>query len=512
MKYPLTPEGMYGELFEAVQLGGVFQDSKIFVDAIPQKPVPEILQNFRENRDHGDFSLVDFVHQNFKNQAKVDFVQLPKELSLEKRLHLQWDQLERAPDIARENSSLIPLPKAYIVPGGRFGEIYYWDSYFTLLGLKVSGKTALMASMVDNFAYLIETVGHIPNGNRSYFVSRSQPPFFAKMVELLAEVMQDETIFIRFLPAMQKEYDFWMAGSEQLQTGEAISRVVKYGEHMLLNRYYDDLDTPRPESFSEDLELLEGAGNSPELLRQIRAACESGWDFSSRWLKDPMELKSIETSDLLPVDLNVLMAEMERIIAKSLFLSENVTEAELFIQKWQNRIWAIQQCFWDDGTGLFLDIHWKTKETVQRPSLATLFPLWANVADESQAKKVLDYAEKNFLKPGGLVTSNEYSGQQWDAPNGWAPLQWIGFLALRNYGKTDLALELANRWTHLNEQVFVRTGKMMEKYNVEDLGQEAGGGEYPVQDGFGWTNGVYLAMIEWIKKEGESSVEETPAV
>ncbi|MDO9552286.1 alpha,alpha-trehalase TreF [Rhodonellum sp.] len=501
MKTPLTPETMYGELFEAVQLGGVFQDSKMFVDAIPQKPVAEILRDFRESSHHEGFSLVDFVRENFKTQAIVDSAQLPRDLPLEKRLHLQWDLLERAPDQQVENSSLIPLPKAYIVPGGRFGEIYYWDSYFTLLGLKVSGKTALMASMVDNFAHLIETVGHIPNGNRSYFISRSQPPFFAKMVELLAEVMQDEKIFLQYLPAMLKEYDFWMAGADQLNTGEAISRVVKFEENIYLNRYYDDLDTPRPESFVEDLELLESAGNTPELLRQIRAACESGWDFSSRWLKDPMELKSIETFDLLPVDLNVLMAEIERIIAKSLAISDRIAEAEAFVQKWANRKKAIQQHFWDDRSGLFLDIHWKTKETVYRPSLAAFFPLWTNVAHESQAERVLEYAEKNFLKPGGLVTSNQYSGQQWDAPNGWAPLQWIGFLAMHNYGNNELALDLAHRWTQLNEQVFERTGKMMEKYNVEDLSQEAGGGEYPVQDGFGWTNGVFLAMKEWMKKQ-----------
>ena len=138
MKTLLTPETMYGELFEVVQLSGIFQDSKMFVDAIPRKPIAEILRNYREERQQEDFSLVDFVHQNFKTQAIVDSAQLPRELSLEKRLHLQWDQLERAPDQEVENSSLIPLPKAYIVPGGRFGEIYYWDSFFTLLGLKVS--------------------------------------------------------------------------------------------------------------------------------------------------------------------------------------------------------------------------------------------------------------------------------------------------------------------------------------------------------------------------------------
>ena len=128
-----------------------------------------------------------------------------------------------------------------------------------------------------------------------------------------------------------------------------------------------------------------------------------------------------------------------------------------------------------------------------------LYPLWAGIATEEQAKSVIDCVGKHFMKPGGLVTTNFNSGQQWDAPNGWAPLQWIGFEAFWNYGRRDLAITLAERWTGLNEKVFERTGKMMEKYNVEDLSLEAGGGEYPVQDGFGWTNGVYLAMKERLK-------------
>jgi alpha,alpha-trehalase len=129
-----------------------------------------------------------------------------------------------------------------------------------------------------------------------------------------------------------------------------------------------------------------------------------------------------------------------------------------------------------------------------------LYPLYSGMASPEQGARVLDYVEKNFLKPGGLVTTNFNTGQQWDAPNGWAPLQWIGFQAMLRYGRKDLAKTLAERWTYLNESVFDRTGKMMEKYNVEDLSLEAGGGEYPVQDGFGWTNGVYLALKEWLRE------------
>ena len=128
-----------------------------------------------------------------------------------------------------------------------------------------------------------------------------------------------------------------------------------------------------------------------------------------------------------------------------------------------------------------------------------MYPLFAGVASPDQANRSIEYLSTHFLRPGGWVTTENKSGQQWDAPNGWAPLQWITFIGLKNYGAMDLANEAANRWLNLNEQVFNRTGRMMEKYNVEDLSLDAGGGEYPVQDGFGWTNGVYLALSNEIK-------------
>lgn len=273
-----------------------------------------------------------------------------------------------------------------------------------------------------------------------------------------------------------------------------------------LNRYWDDENTPRAESYVEDIELSDQSRRFPEkLYRNIRAACESGWDFSSRWLYDPMDLKSIQTIALIPVDLNVLIAETERIIIDSMELYKEDEQVITRMKNFRkNRIEGIERYCWEEERGIFLDFHIKFKEKVDRPSLAMLYPLWAKVAEPLQADRVLDYVEKHFLKAGGLVTTEINSGQQWDAPNGWAPLQWIGFQAMLNYGRADMARTLAQRWTKLNESVFERTGKMMEKYNVEDLSLQAGGGEYPVQDGFGWTNGVYLAMKTWLKENPNS--------
>jgi len=122
--------------------------------------------------------------------------------------------------------------------------------------------------------------------------------------------------------------------------------------------------------------------------------------------------------------------------------------------------------------------------------------MYFKIASPEQAKAVASIIEKNFLQSGGVTTTLETTGQQWDAPNGWAPLQWITIQGLENYGMHDLAKETATRWIALNKKVYQRTGKLMEKYNVYDTALDAGGGEYPSQDGFGWTNGVLLKLLK----------------
>jgi alpha,alpha-trehalase len=126
--------------------------------------------------------------------------------------------------------------------------------------------------------------------------------------------------------------------------------------------------------------------------------------------------------------------------------------------------------------------------------LAAVFPLFFEIATSSQASAVEKVLRDKFLKPGGLTTTLLHSGQQWDAPNGWAPLQWIAYRGLLNYGFEDLANQIKTNWINVNLKVYANTGKMTEKYDVWSKDGEASGGEYPNQDGFGWTNGVFLAL------------------
>jgi alpha,alpha-trehalase len=401
----------------------------------------------------------------------------------------------RNPD-QETKGTLIPLPNSYIVPGGRFGEIYYWDSYFTMLGLQAAGRTETIENMVDNFAYLIETIGFIPNGNRSYFLTRSQPPFFSLMVDVLAEQKGDD-VYTKYLPALQKEYDFWMNGGDKVSaTMSAFEHVVQLTDDDMLNRYWDSGTRPRAESYKEDVELLEHSTRTKgEVYQHLRAACESGWDFSSRWFKDGQTLGTIHTMDILPVDLNSLLYNLEKTIAHAYELKGEKDKKAEFENLAQKRKTAISTYHWNNEMGYFMDYDFVEKQLTDKKSLAGVFPLFFNVADQNQADEVAKMIKSEFLQPGGVVTSLAGTGQQWDLPNGWAPLQWIGIQGLKNYGFDDLAKKISNNWVKLNTDVYHRTGKLLEKYNVEDTSLLSGGGEYEVQDGFGWTNGVLLKLM-----------------
>ncbi len=493
-----TPDQLFAQLFSDVQTGHLFDDSKTFVDAIPHADPEIILAAYELEHQQPDFDLRAFVLEHFELpiQDESTFV-ADKERPVREHIEQLWDLLTRQADSQQARSSLIPLPKPYIVPGGRFREIYYWDSYFTMLGLKASGRVAMIANMVDNFAYLIDRVGHIPNGNRSYFCSRSQAPFFALMVELLAEAKQDHKVYLHYLPQLTKEYAFWMAGAEQLQTeGAALRRVVRVGEGYL-NRYWDDAPLPRQESHLEDVELAAASSREAgDLYRDIRAACESGWDFSSRWFADSQDMASIRTTEVLPVDLNVLLYKLESVLALACDLAGDDAWTGLYAGRAKGRKQLLQTRFFDARHGFFTDLLLPDLQPSASLSLAGAFPLFLELATPAQAQSVAERLRNDFLRPGGWVTTRERSGQQWDAPNGWAPLQWVVYLGLCHYGFVSDAQEGARRWVDNNLKVYQATGKLVEKYDVEQLGLLAGGGEYAVQDGFGWTNGVLLALMD----------------
>lgn len=485
-----------GPLFEAVQMNHTLPDGKTFPDCLPRLPLETIRAEYEKFKNTPGFDLSDFILSHFDLPAdnSADF-KSDTNNSIEEHIHTLWPVLTREPDKAQ--GSLIPLPNAYIVPGGRFREVYYWDSYFTMLGLKVSGRWDMIENMVENFAYLLDTVGHIPNGNRTYYVGRSQPPFFALMVQLL-RTWKGQNVLLRYLPHLEKEYAFWMHGGASLTKGStAAHRAVRLLDGVLLNRHWDEHDTPRPESYKEDVETARASEQEDAIVyRHLRAAAESGWDFSSRWFKDGESLATIRTTDLVPVDLNGLLYFLEKTLAEAYGASGNAQKSNDFKQAADNRLAALNRYCWDEARGFYFDFDFILGVRTEHCTLAAVFPLFFGMASTEQAQKVAKMIEDQFLQTGGVATTLVFSGQQWDAPNGWAPLQWMAFKGLYQYGFTALANEIKSRWLRANQAIYQKTGKMTEKYNVYEQDLEAGGGEYPLQDGFGWTNGVYLALIE----------------
>ena len=521
IKYPPTPDKIYGQLFKDVQLQQIFPDGKTFVDCTPKRKVADIMYDYGMIKGV-KLNVKQFVENNFNlppAPPQLNYIQQEKEAAV----HIKnlWSVLRRDADVSprwegndANGISLLALPYPYIVPGGRFREVYYWDSYFTMLGLRESGETAMIENMVKNFDYLIYNFGHVPNGNRTYYLSRSQPPFFCMMVDILASI-KGKYIYKKYLPSMLKEYAYWMDGADEVKTGEAVKRVLKLNDGTVLNRYWDENSTPRQESYKQDYETADTVAlelamlikvSSEEKLKEIldqrkadacmdlRAAAESGWDFSSRWFIDPNKISTIQTTNIIPVDLNCLLFKMERIISMGLKVNGKPKLAVQYEKKAAARKAAIIKYCWNNEKGFFFDYNSKSLQQSEIITAAGMFPLFVKIATTAQAAAVAKTIETNLLKDGGIVTTTNNTGQQWDAPNGWAPLQWIAVNGFKNYSNNKMAKTIAQRWLAINDKVYAATGKMMEKYNVEDISKEAGGGEYPSQDGFGWTNGVYLGL------------------
>jgi alpha,alpha-trehalase len=506
------PSQLYGDLFAAVQGSGLFGDSKVFADAIARGTPSEILAAWNSQRRMPGFSLRQFVGEHFTLESEAVF-SAPAAAHLDLCQHIAglWPVLMRTMRVPASGSSLLPLPFAAVVPGGRFHEAYYWDSYFSLLGMAPGANDERIEGIVKNFAYLIDTYGHVPNGTRTYYLSRSQPPFFYEMVALSSR-NDPAAAFARYLPQLRQEHAFWMDGEAQAGPDAPRRRVVALADGARLNRYWDDRAAPRDESYREDLALAR-ASNRPadHIYRDIRAAAESGWDFSSRWLPGTTTLASIATTDIVPVDLNSLLFGLETAIRLGCERAGDRGCVDQFTRRSATRRAAIDRYLWQGDAGVFGDYDWRRRRPTGRLSAAALYPLFTGLARPEQAGRVARVVETQLVKPGGLATTPVATGQQWDLPNGWAPLQWIAVRGLRAYGEKELARTIAQRWIANVDQVYRASGKLVEKYDVIDLGRPGGGGEYPLQDGFGWTNGVTAQLASLYPDPKRCSMTTSPA-
>lgn len=494
-----SPDEALGDLFAAVQKHQVYDDGKTFVDLIPRGRMKQIKKEYLLESQDPHFDLHEFVNRHFYAfQHESPTYHSQANQSAREHIKELWTVLERRN--RRDRGSLIAIPYPYIVPGGRFSEQFYWDSYFIMLGLATDDRWDEIENMMKNYSYMIRKFGFIPTANRTYFLSRSQPPFFSHMVKLLARNKNRTFTLLEYLPYMLSEYRFWVKGRSLLKNDESTTahrRVVRMADGAIVGRYYDDKTTPRPESLREDVETAEQAehSSSDRLYLDLRAGAESGWDFSSRWFSDPDDISTIHTTDIIPVDLNCLLYHLESTIAETYQLLYQPLLARKFRRLAEQRKSAIHRYMWDDAEKFFVDYNFRTEKPTGRITLAGVFPLFTKIASPAQAKAVAERLERDFLKPGGLVTTLIDTGQQWDAPNGWAPLHWVAIQGLRQYGYHDLADRIKKAWVNTNLRVYDDQTKMVEKYNVVNPSKLGGGGEYALQDGFGWTNGVLAALL-----------------
>ena len=406
------------ELFKDVQMEGIFEDSKTFVDLRRDRSFQDLERLYLEERDKSGFDLQAFVEEHFTDASREPgSFKTDTTRTIFEHIGGMWEVLRRGPDTVNAFSSRIPLPQEYIVPGGRFKEIYYWDSYFTMIGLVSDNRMDLATAMLANFGHLIDSLGFIPNGTRDYYLTRSQPPFFTSMVTLLAQ--SDSTLLDQYFPQVEKEYAYWMEGAQDLAVSEGAKRVIRIGEKTYMNRYWDSSESPRPESYREDVLLAanipteEGKAN---LFGNLRAAAASGWDFSSRWYAREGEFASTQTNELIPVDLNSLMYFTERFLADGYQKKGNLEVSQALSERADLRLEAINKMLWNRTEGYYVDYNFVSNDRCRELTLAGVFPLYFNIASAEQAEAVKDKIMADFLKPGGLVSTLRFTGQQWMLP------------------------------------------------------------------------------------------------
>jgi alpha,alpha-trehalase len=495
-KVTLSPDERFGELFDSIMVNHVFEDSKTFLDMIPATPTDELLDFYKTARKKPDFNWQTFVNQAFTSpKINTPPFRANSILPVEDHINALWSVLERPADSATLGS-ILPIPKPYIAASGQSRELTYGDAYFIMLGLQAAGRVDMIENMVDNFAYLIDTEGYVPSGNRTYLATRSNPPFFACMVQLLADE-KGKGQLLKYLPQLEKEYNYWMEGAENPapKTLFIHDHVVQIDRNTL-NRYSTQKEKPRPECYVLDISTAHNSIRPhSETYKHIRSAAESGWNFSSRWFEDSKTINTINTADIIPIDLNALLYNLEMTISRAKIVEKKYDEATEWEKKASRRREALMRYCWADSKGMFFDFNIQKYKQTDVISAAAAYPLFFKMLSKRDADRVVMNIKQNLLMNGGIATTNVESGQSWDAPFGFAPLQWITIKGFRNYGYEELADDIKNRWIKLNVNVFKNTGKLLEKYNVKDLTDANGGGTYPSQDGYGWTNGVLLKLL-----------------
>lgn len=467
----ISPDILFGELFVEVQTQQIFEDSKTFADAIPKFKAKEILLKYTQEKNKPAFDLANFVSQNFTFTNPP--IKIENKKGLEEYLLEDWKNRIRKP--FDDGGSLIPTRNIYLSVSKYSNELNYGSNYYSILGLLAAKQNILAKNIAVNAVQLVQDFGYMPAGNRTYLFGRSNPPFLSFILE---EISKTNPEILKFaLPQLTQEYQFWMSAQdkdESLKQKEAqnkkelaYKRVVFLEKNNLLNRYYDPLNTPRVEVYREDLELKKINGNYNRFLfKNLRAASESDWEHSSRWISNLQKTEQVHTLQIAPVDLNALLYHLEKTLAKAYKANEQPDYARSFENLAKKRKIIFDTYFWDDTKGFYFDYDFLNKKRSNVYALSGVFPLFVGLASENQATKIAELLEKSFLMPGGLSTTLNVTGLINDAPFGRADLQWIAISSLRKYKKNALANQIKARWIKTNTECYSKSGELLEFYNV----------------------------------------------
>jgi alpha,alpha-trehalase len=397
----------------------------------------------------------------------------------EPELNATFDHVSRYWSVLIRNGQTLsfPLSGRFVKPGGFFKWFFYWDSYFTILGLVVQGEWQLAKEVVEGLVEEIEAFGRVPNynGSQSVCTSRSQSPFLTSVIREVYPSINDLAWFDRVAAAATREYeDYWLAEPHHTELG--LSRFIDLGGNG-------------------------GCKTVPD-SPHYRSIGESGWDNTPRFGDD--------ATQVVPVDLNCQLYRYEQDLA---VFSDELSEKEkatLWRARADKRLDLINRYLWDEGTGFYKDYDLRTGEWLQNTprSLASFVPLWAGVADQDQAMQILRYLP-DFEYDHGLVACEKgwTDGTEHNHPTGWPYSHWYVCKGLQTYGYQDDASRIAMKWLRLIANEFTSTGAIRERYNVVDPTAPAPG-RYPPQRGFAWTNGVYAALLVRIIFGIESTLDD----
>ncbi|VDK64679.1 unnamed protein product [Onchocerca ochengi] len=411
------------------------------------------------------------------------------------------EQVHKTPELF----PILPVSNAFIVPGGSFQIYFYWDSYWINKGLLFSNMSTTVRQILENLASVVRFHGFIPNSGIVQLSRRSNPPLFTQMVADYYDTTGNRTLLKEMMPWLDQEM-LWWGKNRTLEVKLPSGRKYRMYQYRALS------NCPRPENYLIDLNNgLNGTGHPEFIWSSIASACESGIDFSTRWFAHQgkyAETKySIRTNDIVPVDLNVFMAWNFATLANFHEILGRSKKADEYRKLYKNLRKAVDEVFWSESDGAWFDYDLMEQKLRSGFYPSNVFPLLLSGYSARITKKVLDYLLGSGVldfKGGIPVSLNKASLEQWDYPNGWPPLTHLFVESLR-LSRDEKLVKIAEKvaWkfirTAYNGMMNPKKGMpaaCWEKYDIRyDDGRPGSGGEYPVQQGFGWTNGAVLDLI-----------------